>query len=277
MNKAYIILFCIFLSKTSFVFGVPPPLTQEEKQQMAYWSKLYSAVQAGDIEGIRKQWDICHEKNIDIAGAILSASDVKTVKLLEKLGADVDGPQPAMPFNKIPLRQNILQAACMDGHVEVVRYLLAREKADVRIQDIYGRTLLSLSVAEGWTRKTQRPEIVRMLIDKGVDLDAADDAGMTPLMGMVCVADMESFKMLLDAGAAINIKDKEGKTVDDYIDALRKDEENGKIAEQIHEFLKRKKADNPQSGGAKMLIDNKPKSLSLCADDNSQKCTVLNN
>lgn len=233
------------MAKGAFIWGSPPPLTPEQRREMSYRNKLYNAVQEGDLGEMRKHWDICRENKIDIAGAILSARDVKTLKLLEELGADIDNPQPVFPFNMLPGKMNILQTACADGYEEVVRYLLAREKADVHIRDIYGRTLLHMSVMEGWSDKRRRPEIVRMLIDKGVDLDAAEtERGMTPLMGMVCVSDVESFKMLLDARAAVGIKDKDGKTVDDYIDEFLKGGETKEIAGQMRKLLEAKRAES---------------------------------
>jgi ankyrin repeat protein len=55
------------------------------------------------------------------------------------------------------------------------------------------------------------PEIARMLIDAGADVNIQDENGLTPLHWCAYKNLPEILRMLLDAGADVNIQDEKGK------------------------------------------------------------------
>jgi len=60
------------------------------------------------------------------------------------------------------------------------------------------------------------PNMVRMLLEKGVDVNAAHEVhGMTPLMRACWYGRMETVKVLLENGASIDAVNKEGKAAMD--------------------------------------------------------------
>ena len=56
------------------------------------------------------------------------------------------------------------------------------------------------------------PETVQFYVDNGVDVNAQDGSGATPLHYAVCGRNLEAVKILLAAGADPNIKDREDVT-----------------------------------------------------------------
>ena len=63
----------------------------------------------------------------------------------------------------------------MKGHVEVVEVLLAVPEVDVNAVNSDGRTALHCAA------RFAHAEVVRMLVDAGADVNAADNNGYTPL------------------------------------------------------------------------------------------------
>jgi ankyrin repeat protein len=61
----------------------------------------------------------------------------------------------------------------------------------------------------------QHPELVKVLIEAGADLDAKNSAKKTPLH-FVARRNIKIAKMLIDAGADVNAEDEDGKTPWDY-------------------------------------------------------------
>ena len=63
-----------------------------------------------------------------------------------------------------------------------------------------------------WPASQGRVELVRVLLDQGVDPDAASDLGETPLMAAVVEGHLEIVRLLLDRGADPNKPDNDGDT-----------------------------------------------------------------
>ena len=55
-------------------------------------------------------------------------------------------------------------------------------------------------------------EFVKLLVDKGADLNAGDKDGMTALMHVAKKRDLNILKFLIIKGADVNVKDKNGRT-----------------------------------------------------------------
>jgi ankyrin repeat protein len=66
-------------------------------------------------------------------------------------------------------------------------------------KDNYGITLLMLSARNNCT------ELVKLLIDAGVDINSQDNHNTTALKWATCFNQIDAVKMLIDAGANVNL------------------------------------------------------------------------
>ncbi|MBX7057207.1 MAG: ankyrin repeat domain-containing protein [Leptospirales bacterium] len=136
---------------------------------------------------------------------ILSAAkqgDLPTVRKAIERGFDVN--------TRIRGHESLLDTAAMNGHVELVRYLL-ESGANPNVADRGGWTALHFGVncTEG-ERETR--EIVSLLLQRGANVNAQDSTGFTPLMYAATKMDGELVRMLLRGGADPNIKNSVGMT-----------------------------------------------------------------
>jgi uncharacterized protein len=76
------------------------------------------------------------------------------------------------------------------------------------IPDTFGMTPLHTAC---WNWNNQ-PEMARILLARGVDVNATDKSGRTPLFGAVARGDTATVRMLLDRGASAKVKTREGNT-----------------------------------------------------------------
>ena len=128
------------------------------------------------------------------------AGNTEIVRLLVKYGADVNIPEKKE-------KKTALLLACWEGHESAVKVLI-ENNADVHHKKSGDKTSLMYAAHSG------KPGIVKLLIEKGVALDAVNDEGVNALM---YAADsdkkFEAFKVIVEAGADINLRDNEGKPV----------------------------------------------------------------
>jgi ankyrin repeat protein len=119
--------------------------------------------------------------------------DLENVKLLLARGADPSG--------------SAVADAVTFGYADVVRALVMAG-ANTGIVESTGINLLH------WAVITNRPAVISTLVESGVDVNAADDFGFTPLMYATTIdfGDTEPVKELLKAGADRKIKNYEGRT-----------------------------------------------------------------
>ena len=87
------------------------------------------------------------------------------------------------------------------NHVEIVRLLVTEGGADVEATHVNGMTALHIAVIR------QHIEVVRLLIASGVDVNAKDSKGWTPLHWARSV---EIARLLVESGANIEAKDDGG-------------------------------------------------------------------
>jgi len=100
----------------------------------------------------------------DLWNAATEGALDRVARFLEKLGATT--PDFADEFGFTPL-----MAAVQYGHVELARALLDRG-ADPNFRDVEGQTSV---------HHCDTPECLRLLAERGADLEAADDDGLTAL------------------------------------------------------------------------------------------------
>nr|XP_060499023.1 fibronectin type 3 and ankyrin repeat domains protein 1 [Panthera onca] len=100
-----------------------------------------------------------------------------------------------------------LMLACYAGHLDVVKYL-RRHGASWETRDLGGCTALHWAVDGGHCN------VIEWMIKDGCEVDAADTGlGWTPLMRVSAVSGNQRVaSLLIEAGADVNTKDKDGKT-----------------------------------------------------------------
>ncbi|XP_055416307.1 fibronectin type 3 and ankyrin repeat domains protein 1 [Bubalus kerabau] len=100
-----------------------------------------------------------------------------------------------------------LMLACYAGHLDVVKYL-RRHGASWDTRDLGGCTALH------WAADGGHCNVIEWMIGDGCEVDAVDAGSRwTPLMRVSAVSgNQEVASLLIDAGADVNMKDKDGKT-----------------------------------------------------------------
>jgi len=100
----------------------------------------------------------------------------------------------------------LLLSGAKDKDVKAVKKALAG-KAGVNARDVNGQTALMLAAAVGST------EIVKLLLEKGADLEHIDRGGESALIKAASGSfNLETVKVLLEKGADVNVKDGNGVT-----------------------------------------------------------------
>ena len=106
-----------------------------------------------------------------------------------------------------------LMRAAFAGDLELTRLLLAY-KADPKIISRDGETMLSaacgLAFIQGYHRgrpAAERLEVVKLFVELGVDVNQADDYGITPLMAAGNMGDVAMIQYLVDKGADLKAYD----------------------------------------------------------------------
>jgi hypothetical protein len=103
------------------------------------------------------------------------------------------------------LERTALHWAAVRGHEAVVRLLLDKG-ADIETRDGNGWTALH------WAAKWGHEAMVRLLLDKGTDIEARDGSGWTALYGAAIQGHEAVMRLLLEKGADIETRDGSGWT-----------------------------------------------------------------
>ena len=118
-----------------------------------------------------------------------------------------------------------LQDACSANQLEALKVLLDAG-ADPNERGTDGTGILPWAVGYGYT------EVVRELVKAGTRIDdPLDRFGQTPLMQAARTGKTEIVRTLLELGAKIGAKDREGKTALDYA----KEKGHAEIAEILNQ------------------------------------------
>lgn len=141
---------------------------------------------------------------------------LEIVKFLVEKGANVN--------LKHPEHGNIaLHYASRSGHLEIVKLLVEKE-ASVNTQNKYGRTALhhasecTESLFEGHESNPEHKEIedyleiVKLLVEKGANINIQDEHGRTALHIASVNGRLEMVKLLVEKGADIKVKNNKGET-----------------------------------------------------------------
>src|SRR5215831_16149642 len=193
--------------------------------------RLVDAVKNQDVQQVRALLGQHADVNVrseDGSTALLWAAhwnDLQTAELLVRAGADAN---VANDFRMTPLSQGCTNAssALVDlllkaganpntpiatgetpvmtcartGNAEAVRMLL------VHGADVNATEPAQHQTAAMWAAAERHTQVLRTLIEANADLKAHTKAGFTPLHFAARVGDVESARMLLDAGVDVNIR-----------------------------------------------------------------------
>ncbi len=123
-------------------------------------------------------------------------------------------------WSVIESRWESLEQAIRDGKIQVVRKICWAGVGDSAPRDTFGSPLID---------DAKSPEILRILLESGLDPDARSEGAITRLMR---VYDAELAQVLLDFGADVNARDDEGMTplmhvVRTNLDIVKTHVENG--------------------------------------------------
>jgi ankyrin repeat protein len=193
--------------------------------------RLVDAMKSQDLQQVRTLLSDHADVNVrsaDGSTALLWAAhwnDLQTAELLVRAGADANA---ANDFRMTPLSQ-----ACTNGSVAFVDLLLnaganpntpigtgetplmtcARVGAAdavrtllVRGADVNAKEPTQNQTALMWAAAEQHPKVLQALIDRRADLQAHTKLGFTALHFAARAGDVESARMLLAAGADVNVR-----------------------------------------------------------------------
>ena len=178
-----------------------------------------SVYTSGNVDIIKLLLDSGADVNkIDGAGraalhyAVVVATNPAITRLLIDYGADVN------KLNKEGYTP--LYYAAWHGNIDIFNYLI-EQGADIKGFNNAGRTILHAA-----SYGKQNIELIKLIAESGVDINAGDKDGMTALLYAAKNSGLEIIRYLIDKGADIKAKDNKGKTFLDYL------KENNKISEE---------------------------------------------
>jgi ankyrin repeat protein len=185
-------------------------------------SALYAAVDMHTAPWIGARPELKREdrlESLDIIKMLLARGANPNAQLKNRImqkqyeGGDAALAEGATPFMR----------AAKSGDVTVMR-LLVEKGADPNLLQKNHTSALMMAAGLGWRDQVDRGteaasiEAIKLCLDLGLDLNAYNDAGLTPLHISVNRGD-EVMKFLVERGAKLDMKDKQGKTALDL--ALR--------------------------------------------------------
>jgi len=125
--------------------------------------------------------------------------------------------------------KTVLMYAIEGGNVQILRKVMDRGLTTLNKKDRFGRTALMYAAAN----PTADMGILEQLIEKGANVQAADNTGKTALMYAAEGGDIGKVRLLLAAGANASVQTQDGKTAADFAKG------NGKcFADAVRKLLK---------------------------------------
>jgi ankyrin repeat protein len=119
-------------------------------------------------------------------------------------------------------------AMTMLGHTDMVKIILKTYPKTHAVRGPHGIPLLSHAIYG----REQAADVFALLLENGVDVNQASNAGQTPLMAAASLGRVEVLQPLLDHKADPNLTDKKGRTALEYARG-RKREKAATILEKV--------------------------------------------
>jgi ankyrin repeat protein len=193
-------------------------------------------IQASDWYGRTPLWSAVETRNQDFdAGTQENSIDrapfLELIKVLIERGANLNARTKEIP----PFKRHFLKGtgslswvdltgqtpfvtAALSGDVAVMRLLL-EHGADPKIPTIEGTTALMAAAGIDWVfyqTYDEGPkallEAVQLCYEQGMDVNAVNSMGLTALHGAANRGSDDIIRFLVDKGAKLDVKDKEGRT-----------------------------------------------------------------
>jgi uncharacterized protein len=199
---------------------------------------------AADWYGRSPVWSAVELRNMDVTNSTL-AHDVDREGALEVLEMLLDRGADPNPRTKEapPVRRHILPTttslswvdftgqtpfitAALSGDVTVMRLLL-KHGADPNVTTYAGTTALMAAAGVNWVFSQtfdEGPEklleAVKLCVELGQDVNAANSMGLTAVMGAANRGSDDVIQFLVERGATLDVKDKEGRTPLNWADGV---------------------------------------------------------
>jgi ankyrin len=219
--------------------GITPLLiaiTNNHPDVARYLIERGGNIRATDWYGRTPLWAAVETRNMDVDNAsfvnsIDRAPFLDLIKLLLEKGADPNVRMKEVP----PIRRAFLRVtgslawvdftgqtpfltAALAGDVTVMRLLLEKG-ADPKIPTFEGTTALMAAAGVNWVFDQtfdEGPaallEAVKLCYDLGLDVNAVNSMGLTAMHGAANRGSDDIIKFLVEKGARVDVKDKEGRT-----------------------------------------------------------------
>ena len=111
-----------------------------------------------------------------------------------------NGNKPPSDVATLAVAESPLSKAALQGNLDELKTLLAKEEANINAKDALGRTPLHMAAFYGQLQATE------LLISSGAKINARDNVGMTPLHAAVLSGGRKEVELLLNKGADIGAK-----------------------------------------------------------------------
>lgn len=176
---------------------------------------LSQGVMSGKIDLVRYALSESADPNmlINEVPVIIVSTHMGFHEIVEELikhGADINATDQRKEYKLLtPLMWSV-----MEKRIECTKVLL-NNNVDTEVKAKHGITALMFAVREGGDI-----DILKLLLDKGANVEAKDENGMSPLLGAIINRNLEAVKLLIAKGADVKVTDKNGKGVMYYANTI---------------------------------------------------------